>query len=264
MDKAEFSFSQQDWRQVEELVRQAKPLITDETLLGDVSTKGRANFVTHCDTAVQDFLQRQLAARWPEIQFLGEEAAAAPDFSGAVWVLDPVDGTANLMHHYRRSAVSLALTFGGQPVCGVIYDPFADELFSARAGEGALCNGRPIHVSEGVPLADGLISVGTSPYERELADANFALFRRLYERCADLRRSGSAALDLAYVAAGRTEGYLERNLKPWDYAAGILLVKEAGGRVSDFAGRAPALPQNCDILAAPADLYEPLRAIAAG
>lgn len=92
MDKAEFSFSQQDWRQVEELVRQAKPLITDETLLGDVSTKGRANFVTHCDTAVQDFLQRQLAARWPEIQFLGEEAAAAPDFSGAVWVLDPVDG----------------------------------------------------------------------------------------------------------------------------------------------------------------------------
>ena len=257
-----FFFSRQDWQQVLELVRQAKPLITDEALLADVSAKGRANFVTHCDTAVQEFLQGELAARWPKIQFLGEEAAAAPDFSGAVWVLDPVDGTANLMHHYRRSAISLALTVGGQPVCGVVYDPFADEVFSARAGEGALCNGRPMHVSEGVPLADSLISVGTSPYERELADANFALFRRLYEECADLRRSGSAALDLAYVAAGRTEGYLERNLKPWDYAAGILLVQEAGGVVSDFAGAAPALPKNCDILAAAAPLYDPLLRIA--
>lgn len=264
MAQKNFFFSQEDWRQVTDLVRRTKPLITDEGLLADVSAKGRANFVTHCDTAVQDFLQRELAARWPQIQFLGEEAAAAPDFSGPVWVLDPVDGTANLMHHYRHSAVSLALTYGGQTVCGAIYDPFADELFSARAGEGAFVNGNPIRVSEGVPLADSLISVGTSPYDRQLAGVNFDLFRRLYDRCGDLRRSGSAALDLAYVAAGRTEGYLERNLKPWDYAAGILLVREAGGAVSDFAGNPPALPGNCDLIAASAELYAPLCEIAAG
>ena len=252
-------------QQVIAVVKEAGRLLTDPNAVAEIRAKSVTDYVTNVDVAVQTQLKAKLAALTPDVQFMGEEQDnAGLDPHGSIWILDPVDGTANLMHHYRRSAVSLALTFGGQPVCGVIYDPFADELFSARAGEGALCNGRPIHVSEGVPLADSLISVGTSPYERELADANFALFRRLYERCADLRRSGSAALDLAYVAAGRTEGYLERNLKPWDYAAGILLVKEAGGRVSDFAGHAPALPQNCDILAAPADLYEPLREIAAG
>lgn len=264
MEQKHFFFSQKEWDEAVGLVRRAKPLITDEGLLADVSAKGRANFVTHCDMAVQAFLQRELAARWPQIGFLGEEAAAAPDFSGPVWVLDPVDGTANLMHHYRHSAVSLALTYGGQTVCGAVYDPFADELFSARSGEGASVNGRPIRVSAGVPLADSLISIGTSPYDRQLAGANFELFRRLYDRCGDLRRSGSAALDLAYVAAGRTEGYLERNLKPWDYAAGILLVREAGGVVSDFAGKAPVLPCNCDILAGSAELYPSLREIAAG
>ncbi len=250
-------------QQVLQLMRQTKPLITDETLLADAAAKGRANFVTHCDTAVQQFLQRELAARWPEIQFLGEEEASAPDFSGAVWILDPVDGTANLMHHYQHSAVSLALVVGGQPVFGAVYDPFLDEMFSASAGRGAQLGDKPMRVSTGVPLADSVLAVGTSPYDRQLADANFALFRQLYDRCGDLRRSGSAALDLAYVAAGRVEGYLERNLKPWDFAAGVLLVREAGGIVSSFAGGAPDFSKNCDILAASAELYEPLREIAA-
>ena len=255
--------SPEEFLQVMQLMRQAKPLITDEALLADVSAKGRANFVTHCDTAVQQFLQRELAARWPKIQFLGEEEAAAPDFSGAVWILDPVDGTANLMHHYCHSAISLALVVGGQPVFGAVYDPFLDEMFSAAAGGGAWLDGKPMRVSAGVPLADSIIAVGTSPYDRQLAGANFALFRRLYDRCGDLRRSGSAALDLAYVAAGRVEGYLERNLKPWDFAAGALLVREAGGVVSDLAGGALDFSKNSDILAGSAELYEPLRQIAA-
>ncbi len=256
-------FSEQESRQVLQLMRQAKRLIVDETLLADVSAKGRANFVTHCDTAVQEFLQRELADRWPKIQFLGEEAAAAPDFSGAVWILDPVDGTANLMHHYQHSAISLALVVGGRPVFGAVFDPFLDEMFSAMAGCGAQRNGRPMRVSAGIPLADSIIAIGTSPYDRQLAKSNFALFGRLYDRCGDLRRSGSAALDLAYVAAGRVEGYLERNLKPWDFAAGSLLVREAGGKVSDFAGGALDFSKNSDILAASAELYDPLREIAA-
>lgn len=260
---AERMLSPEEEQQVLQLMRQAKQLITDENLLSDASAKGRANFVTHCDTAVQQFLQQELARRWPQIQFLGEEEAASPDFSGAVWILDPVDGTANLMHHYQHSAVSLALVIGGKPVFGAVYDPFLDEMFFASAGRGAYLSGRQMKVSAGIPMADSILAVGTSPYDRQLADANFALFRQLYDRCGDLRRAGSAALDLAYVAAGRVEGYLERNLKPWDFAAGILLVREAGGRVSDFSGCAPDFSKNCDILAASAELYAPLLEIAA-
>lgn len=137
---------------------------------------------------MQDFLQRELRARWPQVQFLGEESACAPDFSGSVWVLDPVDGTANLMHHFQHSAVSLALVEAGQPVFGVVYNPFLAETFTAQRGRGAYLNGAPLRVSTDVPAADSVIAVGTSPYDRQLADENFALFRRLFERCGDLRR----------------------------------------------------------------------------
>lgn len=256
-------FLEIDFDEVVRLVESTRAIITDETLLAEVSAKGRANFVTRCDTAVQNFLQRELRARWPQVQFLGEEAASEPDFSGSVWVLDPVDGTANLMHHFQHSAVSLALVEAGEPVFGVVYQPFLAETFTARRGRGARLNGRPIQVSAGVPAADSVIAVGTSPYDRQLADANFALFRRLFERCGDLRRTGSAALDLAYVAAGRVEGYLERNLKPWDFAAGALLVREAGGRVGDFGGCAPDFSKNCDLIAAGPELWDELLCLAA-
>lgn len=252
-----------DFDEVVRLVERAKSILSDEALLAEASAKGRANFVTRCDTAVQDFLQRELRARWPQVQFLGEELACAPDFSGSVWVLDPVDGTANLMHHFQHSAVSLALVEAGQPVFGVVYNPFLAETFTAQRGRGAYLNGAPLRVSTDVPAADSVIAVGTSPYDRQLADENFALFRRLFERCGDLRRTGSAALDLAYVAAGRVEGYLERNLKPWDFAAGALLVREAGGRVSDFAGQEPDFSQNCDLVAAGPGLHGELLRLAA-
>ena len=251
--------------QLEGLLRQARPIFTDETALADVTVKGRANFVTRCDTGVQRFLQRELADRWPDVQFLGEEGgSAAPDPAGRVFVLDPVDGTANLMHHFGHSAISLALVEAGTPVLGLVYDPFRDEMFRAVRGGGAFRNGRPIRASAAPGLARSVIAVGTSPYDRELADRNFAAFRAIFDRCEDIRRTGSAALDLAYVAAGRLEGYMERNLKPWDFAAGMLLVTEAGGRTSDLEG-APLYPlANANVVAAAPAVFDELLPLCGG
>ena len=252
-------------KELEALLRQARSIFVDETALADVTVKGRANFVTRCDTGVQHFLQKELGARWPEIQFLGEEdGCAEPDPSGQVFVLDPVDGTANLMHHFGHSAISLALVQDGAPVLGLVYDPFRDEMFRARRGGGAFCNGQPIHVSTAPSLARSVIAIGTSPYDRQFTDVNFSAFRAIFDRCEDIRRTGSAALDLAYVAAGRLEGYLERNLKPWDFAAGMLLVSEAGGTVSGYDG-APLYPlANADVVAAPPAVFEDLLPLCGG
>ena len=231
------------------LVREAGSLLLNKALARDITVKGRANFVTSCDFAVQEQLKGALTARWPDAGFYSEEQVNQPKPAGLCWVLDPVDGTANLMSGLGQSAISLALLQDGQPVFGVVYNPFTGELFHAAAGGGAFLGDTPLAVSE-VPLADGLVAVGTAPYDRSLAGANFALFEQLFAACADLRRIGSAALDLAYVAAGRMVGYVERNLKPWDFAAGVLLVQEAGGRVCRFDGTPVAFFENCDMVAA--------------
>lgn len=245
--------------ELEGLLRQARKIILDEQALADVTVKGRANFVTRCDTGVQSFLQKELGQRWPEIQFLGEEGGIGSlNPAGQVFVLDPVDGTANLMHHFGHSAISLALVDNGVPVLALIYDPFRDEMFTAQRGGGAFCNGKPIHVSTAPSLARSIVAIGTSPYDHQLAKANFALFQQVFDRCEDIRRTGSAALDLAYVAAGRVEGYVERKLKPWDFAAGILLVAEAGGKVSDWTGKFPCPLESGDVLAAAPALYDEL------
>lgn len=253
-----------DFDEVVRLVQGARSILLDEALLADVTVKGRANFATRCDTAVQEMLCRELSRRWPQVQFLGEEKSAQVDFSGQVWILDPVDGTANLMHHLHCSAVSLALTEGGKPVFAIVYDPFADETFTAVRGGGAFLNGRPMRVSDSDNPGEAIIAVGTSPYERELADANFALFRRVFDNCGDIRRAGTASLDLANVAAGRLEGYLERNLKQWDFAAGILLVTEAGGSVTDFAGAGIDCTRSRDVIACCAAVRPMLEAAARG
>ena len=150
--------------------------------------------------------------------------------------LDPVDGTTNLIHDYRASVISLALMQEGSVVLGMIYNPYTDELFSAQKGKGSYCNGQKIEVSGAETMEKCLIAIGTSPYYKEMAEENFKVFQAIFKDCQDIRRSGSAALDLAYVACGRIEAYFERKLKIWDYAAGMLLVREAGGQVTDYRG----------------------------
>lgn len=220
-----------------QLVRQAGKLLHDREGSSHIRKKGRADYVTQVDMAVQAFFARELPQRWPHIQFMSEEQSNADlDPNAPMWVLDPVDGTCNLIHDLGMSAISLALVEEGWVVLGIVYNPFTGELFHAIRGQGAFLNGAPIHVSDQQELADSLIAIGTSPYRKEWAGDNFALFRRLFEVGSDIRRMGTASLDLAYVACGRMDAYLERGLKPWDFAAGLLLVEEAGGQVQDYQG----------------------------
>ncbi|MCD8084463.1 MAG: inositol monophosphatase, partial [Clostridiales bacterium] len=203
-----------------------------------IRVKGVSDYVTEVDFLVQHLVKNRLHELYPEIQFMGEEKDNADiDFSGDVWILDPVDGTLNLIHDFRESTLSLGLWHDGRVCMGLVYQPYTDEMFTAEYGGGAFLNGNPIHVSAETELKKSLISTGTTPYQKEKADENFRDFKEIFLRCADIRRLGSAALELAFVAAGRLEVFYERGLKPWDFAAGLLLVQEAGGRVTGFDGR---------------------------
>ncbi len=239
-----------DMREIAGVVKSAGALLFDTRAAGDITVKGRADFVTQVDLNLQERIKRELFRRYPAVQFMGEEQDnSGLDPAGAVWILDPVDGTTNLIHHYNQSAVSLGLYEKGVGLAGVIYQPFTDELFCAAKGCGAFLNGKPIRVSKTPTLAESLVAVGTNPYCKQAAPGNFAAFQRVFEACQDIRRSGSAALDLAYVACGRLDAYFEQNLKPWDYAAGMVLLKEAGGQVTDYEGKHPSLWKNSDLVA---------------
>ncbi|MBQ3427675.1 MAG: inositol monophosphatase [Clostridia bacterium] len=232
-----------------ELIKQTKVIATDRGSARDIEVKGLADFVTKVDMRIQEFMRTRLGELYPDIQFMSEEKDNADiDFGGKVWVLDPIDGTANLIHDYKMSAVSLGLLDNGKPVLGIVYNPFTEEMFYAGSGQGAFLNGTPISVTDADELTASLISVGTSPYRKDLADVNFDLIKRFYLASEDIRRGGSAALDLCYIAAGRTDGFFERDLKPWDYTAGIVIVREAGGIVTDMEGNEPKYDRPSDIV----------------
>lgn len=231
------------------ILREAGALFENRREASEITVKGVSDYVTQVDFHVQEFIRTRLAEEWPNIQFMGEEKDnSAIDFEKAVWILDPVDGTTNLIHGFMHSAISLGLCENGEITCGVIYQPYSGEMFHAQKGKGAYLNGSPIHVSGAAAMGDSLISIGTAPYEHEYADYNFDLFKRIFLDCQDIRRIGSAAIDLAYVACGRTDAFFESNLKPWDYAAGVILVEEAGGTVTDFEGKPPVFWKNCSIV----------------
>ena len=212
-----------DMEKIIGLVTKTKELIKNREMAAHVNEKGVADYVTQVDIAVQNFLKKELFLLAPDIQFLGEETGLQEIKADSFWILDPVDGTTNLMHDYQHSVVSLALCHQDEIVMGIVYNPFHEEIFSAIKGKGSFLNGQPIKVSKAEKLSDTIVGLGTA--KRELADENFARFRRVFGEC-----------QLAYTACGRQDGYFEIYLNPWDYAAGMLLVQEAGGMVTDFAG----------------------------
>lgn len=250
---------QELFEQAAAAVRKAGRLFGDRAMAAQVRRKGRTDFVTSVDLTVQEQLKASLAQLAPDVQFMGEEKDNSDiDFGGRVWILDPVDGTTNLVHDFCHSAVSLALAERGTVTMGMIYDPYADELFAARLGEGAFCNGVPVHVSPARALSESLCSVGTNPSRRERADQTFAWMRAIYDSCHDVRRMGAASIEMCYVAAGRLEGYVEQGLKPWDYAAGMLIVREAGGAVTKADGGEPSLSAGGAIAASNGAIHEEL------
>lgn len=189
---------------------------------------GHFNFVTDADVANQEFLREKLSALLPQACFFAEEQENAALTDEYTWIVDPIDGTLNFMLNRHFSCVSIGLTHNRVPVLGMVYNPFTDELFSAIKGQGAFCNETPIHVSSS-RFEKSLTTLGTAPYNAELFDATIYCIREFLTRGGDIRRTGSAALDLCDVASARTDTFVELILSPWDFAAGALIVMEAGG-----------------------------------
>jgi myo-inositol-1(or 4)-monophosphatase len=206
--------------------------------LDRVSFKGAVNPVTETDKAAEELILSRLEAAFPHHRILAEEAGGDEwrDPGPPIWLIDPLDGTNNFAHGFPQVGVSLALVEEQQPVLGVIHDPLRQETFAATAGGGATLNGESIHVTSVARLADAFLATGF-PYDRRTApDNNVQRLDHFLRRSQGVRRAGAAVLDLAYVACGRFDGFWEIRLHPWDVAAGILIVREAGGRVSDFSG----------------------------
>lgn len=199
---------------------------------------GKGNFVTDYDSQVQSILKTRLLGLVPEAAFLGEENQMAhTDISqGYAFIVDPIDGTANFTRGHDASCISVALALDARPILGVIYNPYRNEFFHAVKGCGAYCNGKQIFASDR-PLDEGLILFGTAPFYADLVKKSFEIAYQYMAQAQDLRRSGSAALDLCMIASGKAEFFFELTLCPWDYAAGALLVEEAGGIVSDLQGQ---------------------------
>ena len=210
---------------------------------------GRADLVTQYDKLVQERLRKGLLEIMPDAHFVGEEGSTQ-NFSpvGKYFIVDPIDGTTNFVKGYNFSGISVALVIDNTAELGVIYNPYTDEMFWAQRGQGAFCNGKPLHVSN-EPLENGIVVFGTAPYHEELSEKTFQLAYDYFKKALDIRRSGSAALDLCMVAAGRAELFFELFLSPWDFAAGALIVTEAGGFVSDYDGHPLVYDRPCSVLA---------------
>ncbi|MDH5591610.1 MAG: inositol-1-monophosphatase [Gammaproteobacteria bacterium] len=201
----------------------------------EVTTKGRNDFVSDVDRLAEQEIINAIHKAYPEHAIMAEESGQQGD-NDTVWVIDPLDGTTNFLHGFPHYCVSIAVMVRGKIEHGVIYDPLRDELFTASRGAGAKLNDRRLRVAKRKDLAGSLLATGFPFKYPQHLPAYLATFNALFPQVSDVRRGGSAALDLAYVAAGRLDGYWEIGLQKWDLAAGVLLIEEAGGTVSDFAG----------------------------
>jgi myo-inositol-1(or 4)-monophosphatase len=231
--------------------------------------KGRSDFVTDIDRTAEQMIAGVLRAGVPGSTVVGEEsaagAAAAAEAPGVTWVVDPLDGTTNFLHDYPMYAVSVAALENGAPVAGVVVDVVRRLTYEATAGGGARCGNRPLRVSTVTDPALALLGTGfpfKAPGSARLEEY-LRQFRRLLRATSGIRRCGSAALDLSHLAEGRLDGFWEIGLAAWDVAAGILLIREAGGLVTDFTGR-PALVAPGDFVAGPAAIHQWLLAELAG
>ncbi len=210
---------------------------------------GVADLVTEYDKNIQEQLESGLKKIFPEAKFIGEEGSKDELTSdGYAFVVDPIDGTTNFIKDYHHSAISVALLKGKEAVAGVVYNPYLDEIFYAIKGQGAFCNSKKIRVSS-QPISNALVLFGSSPYDKTLFKRTIEILSEYFYKALDIRRSGSAALDLCSVACGRAEVYFELQVSPWDFAAGKLIVEEAGGVVTTLDGTPLSFEGKTSILA---------------
>ena len=248
-----------------ELAKEAGQILMDhfERRLAVESKSSEIDLVTEADVASEKLIVEAIRKWYPEHSILSEEGLSEEQAGEFLWLVDPLDGTTNYAHGYPIFCVSIALQRGGETTLGVTYDPVGDELFWAGRDQGAYCNGRRLSVSGTDSLRRSLLATGF-PYARaSIEDNNVAEFGRVMPRVQGVRRGGAATLDMAYVAAGRLDGYWEFLLSPWDWAAGDLLVRESGGRTSDVLGHPWRLRSN-NMVATNGLLHEELLATLKG
>ena len=230
------------------IVREAAGLMVRSGF--EIHTKGSVeNLVTSSDLAVQHFLTERLGKLIPGSGFLCEEEDLSDTRHSDIWIIDPIDGTANYARSNENCCISVALVHEGEPVAGVVYSPWRDELYAAEKGRGATCNGQPIHVSAR-SFEEGLIFTALCTYHKEFAGYCRDIMYDLYMHGNDIRRIGSSALELCLTAAGQAELYFEMRLLPWDFAAASLILQEAGGTICGMDGQFPSLMEPSPIIAA--------------
>lgn len=256
--------SESMYSKVIELVKYTKEIVLNDDLRNDIKEKNVHDYVTAVDLRISDFLKKELYKLDSSIGFFSEEEEGR--LSDPCWILDPIDGTTNLVRDYKMSGISLGLYSGGEIVFGVVYNPFMDECFTAIKGKGAYLNGKEIKVSDRKP-EDAIIEFGCGSTHKEHLEENWTIGGVIFENCMDIRRTCCASLALCYIACGRIEGYFEKILKPWDIAAGSLILTEAGGiytnyenKKVDFSGNTTFISANSEkvhrsILGAIASIY---------
>lgn len=224
-----------------------------------VKEKERHDYVSEVDRFAEEEIVKEIHKAFPGDAILGEEGGSSGS-GKTVWIIDPLDGTQNYLRGIPHYCVSIAQQVDGKLEHAVVYDPFKEELFAASRGRGATLNNTRIRVSRKISLEGSLLATAMPFRNRQFAASHSQMSRAMFDQVDDIRRLGSAALDLAYVAAGRVDGYWEIGLKPWDIAAGALLVREAGGVITDFSGGSDYM-ETGNVIAAPFKLITPMRQI---
>jgi myo-inositol-1(or 4)-monophosphatase len=240
--------------------RQAGSIIHRATHDGgalNVRSKRANDFVTQVDQAAEQAIIDTVRKAYPDHGFLAEESGASGEKAEHVWIIDPLDGTTNFIHGFPQYCVSIGVQHRGGLAHAVVYDPNRNELFTASKGGGAFLNDRRIRVSPQIKLGDALVGTGFPFKELERLELYSRQLQHMMKNCAGVRRAGAAALDLAYVACGRLDAFWELGLSPWDMAAGVLLITEAGGLVGDLQGEQTFM-ESGDIIAATPKLFPPL------
>lgn len=221
-----------DYERVIEIVKGAKKFVVDSTLREQIEIKGEADFVTGVDLMISNYIKEEILRLDNTIGFMSEEENC--DFLPQKrWILDPIDGTTNLIFDYQLSSISLALLDAGNIVFGVVYNPFNGDIFTAIKDRGAFLNGKKLHCVDREP-SNSLIEFGAGSTRKKEAKKIFEIAESIFEECLDIRRICSTALSICFIAAGRINGYFEKRIKPWDYAAASLILLEAGGKITEW------------------------------
>jgi len=223
-----------DYQAIIDMVKKAGQFVFDQSLKSSVDMKGSADFVTAVDLKISKYVKEELARITPDIGFMSEEEDG--EIVAHRWILDPIDGTTNLVYDYNVSSVSLAYYNGQYVEFGVIYNPFNGDLFVAKRGEGVTLNGVNLTIAKDREPGDCLIEFGAGSTKKQYTEEHFAIAKDVFYKCLDIRRICSSALAIAYVAAGKLNGYFERSIKPWDYAAATLMLEECGAKCTDWDG----------------------------